>query len=486
VRGSPHFDDLFGIPHADSYVGQPRLLLASTAEGWTVPRWLHPARYGRTARELDDPFWPLAVQREVRRQLGIDVSVLHADLHDERDPASGDRRTVMVLENLSPGWTPPAGMSWAGRAEIERLVLAPWVPRAALLAWFAEAERGVASGGISNGRPPWQRPGWLATATAWARQQARACGLNVTGPAEQLGTKVGRYLMRVPTTGGAAYFKAIPPMYARELGLLRMLSADAPERVPDGLAFNTGRGWHLTRDHGGRPLTEVFDLSIWERALDALGQVQVRYVGRDGDLVKARCTDLRPETMVGQIESLLADRAALLVGQAGGLTDDDLAVLRPLAPSLRAACGRLAASGVPSTLVHGDFTPANVSVVDGGPVFFDWCEATLSHPFFSAVRFLLSARWQGRAVRDDPDLYARLRDAYLAPWTPFAPMRHLTETWELASALQPLAYALTYWHLLHALAASGQRADVWERRGVVAASLRRLLDEYARMGRTGG
>jgi hypothetical protein len=38
-----------------------------------------------------------------------------------------------------------------------------------------------------------------------------------------------------------------------------------------------------------------------------------------------------------------------------------------------------------------------------------------------------------------------------------------------------LQYALTYQHLAHLLAAEGKVASVWERRGVAASSLKRLL-----------
>jgi hypothetical protein len=38
----------------------------------------------------------------------------------------------------------------------------------------------------------------------------------------------------------------------------------------------------------------------------------------------------------------------------------------------------------------------------------------------------------------------------------------------------------TYWHLLRLHLADGQPVDAWERRGVVALSLRRLLDQQAR------
>src|SRR5262245_33494028 len=188
------------------------------------------------------------------------------------------------------------------------------------------------------------------------------------------------------------------------------------------------------------------------------------------------CPDLRPAALVAQLETLLADADALLVGRPGGLTDAQRRDLAALGPRLRAALDRLAGGAVPPTLVHGDFLPGNVAAAAGRPVFVDWGEATVSHPFFSPVRFLASVRFRGRAVRADPALEARLRDAYLEPWMCLAPLVRLTAAFALARALQPLQYALTYRQLL---AAAGPASPRWERRTVATASLRRLLAHQA-------
>jgi hypothetical protein len=475
---APYFDDLFIVPEPGGEASEPHVLAVPSAGGWTLPRWIHAARHGRPARELDDPFWPAAIQRELRRQLAIDVSVLHGDLYDERDADIGDRRTVFVVECQNPDWSPPAGARWVGRSDLAALPLRDDVPGSALAAWFAEAEDRGRGAGQQDGRPPWQRPGWLAMALAWVHQEVERRDLSVTGPAEQLGTKIGRYLMRVPTTAGRVYFKAVPAMYAREAGILRLLATAAPGAVPTLLALDADRCWHLTLDAAGTSFAERQEIAEWTDALEVFGRLQVACADRIEALLAVGCTDLRLEAVVAQIEPLLADTAALQVGQPGGLAPAELDSLCRLVPRLRSACDRLVQYDVAPTLVHGDFLPENIAVADGRPVFFDWCEATVSHPFFSAIRFLASARWHGRFVRDDPALYARLRDAYLGPWADREPSPRLLTAFELARAIQPLQHALTYWHLLRLLVVSDRRAgDRWERRTVIAASLRRLLEQ---------
>lgn len=147
-------------------------------------------------------------------------------------------------------------------------------------------------------------------------------------------------------------------------------------------------------------------------------------------------------------------------------------------PRLGAAAHRLGECGVPDTLVHGDFLPGNVALAARGPVFLDWCEASVSHPFFSAVRFLESSWWDSRPVREQPDVVARLRAAYLEPWARYGPRATLVEAITLAAALQPLHHALTYRHLWHLLAADTPGACGWERRTVAARSAKRPLTRW--------
>jgi aminoglycoside phosphotransferase (APT) family kinase protein len=225
-------------------------------------------------------------------------------------------------------------------------------------------------------------------------------------------------------------------------------------------------------------LPDVDELGAWEAALRAFAGIQVTCAAHTEELLAAGYTELPVETLAVQFVALLSDAQALLAGQPGGLSTADVEALHARAPTIRRACARLASHALPPSLVHGDFLPANMVVgTDGTPVFFDWGEATVTHPFCSPVRFLASATWHGTPVRSIPDLYARLRDAYPPQWTAFQLAEALLDAFELARALQPVHHALTYWHLYRLLAAEGDAHRVWERRGVAAASLQRLLDQ---------
>ena len=79
--------------------------------------------------------------------------------------------------------------------------------------------------------------------------------------------------------------------------------------------------------------------------------------------------------------------------------------LRARIPALVDACHALAASGVPDSLEHGDLTADEVILGEMGPVFLDWSDGSITHPFLSAASLL--------ADRTDDDDRA---EAYLGPW----------------------------------------------------------------------
>ena len=72
-------------------------------------------------------------------------------------------------------------------------------------------------------------------------------------------------------------------------------------------------------------------------------------------------------------------------------------------------------------------------------VYLDWSSAAVGHPFFSPLILL------GYAEQSLPELRrARnsLRDAYLRPWTAFAPLPALVDAFDYYRPLAYLNYAL--------------------------------------------
>jgi Ser/Thr protein kinase RdoA (MazF antagonist) len=142
------------------------------------------------------------------------------------------------------------------------------------------------------------------------------------------------------------------------------------------------------------------------------------------------CLDRRLDVLEGQVDALLADRRAL-----HRLDAKEVRALSRLAPALHDACRRLAALGLPATLVHGDLHPGNVARSGGELVYFDWTDACVAHPFVD----LHTLQWErDEAVRE------ALLEAYLEPWRDVASEETLREAVALARVVTPLHHAVSY------------------------------------------
>jgi aminoglycoside phosphotransferase (APT) family kinase protein len=124
------------------------------------------------------------------------------------------------------------------------------------------------------------------------------------------------------------------------------------------------------------------------------------------------------------------------------LQPDEVEELRRQAPALREACRRLADTGLPPTLVHGDLHVGNVARIDGELVYFDWTDACIAHPFID----LQSLQWE----RDETSR-AALLDAYLEAWQGVASPERLREAASLAAVVIPLHHAVSYQQIVAGL-----------------------------------
>ena len=322
-----------------------------------------------------------------------------------------------------------------------------------------------------DGWPPWSRRGWFAEAAAWIEARASEHGLRLIDRVEQLRNVGVACILRAPTDRGAVFFKATtlaPPFFADEARLLAALADRFPVNVPALLAADSARGWMLLADAG--PVSEqppTIDLS--ERTLRRFGEMQRAYAADPATLLAAGATDRRLASLTREIDPLLN-------GDLGELAPEDAVRLRRTAPPLKRCCDELAALGVPETLGHGDLHFGNIALSDGEPVFFDWTDGGVTHPFLDVAVQLAAAR-DDHLV--DPPALERLRDAYLELWSDIAPSETLRRALRLAQPLGALHNAIMFSRAVETMHPRDRWQIVWGLPG----ELRRVLsalDELTR------
>jgi hypothetical protein len=91
-------------------------------------------------------------------------------------------------------------------------------------------------------------------------------------------------------------------------------------------------------------------------------------------------------------------------------------------------------------VAHAEAHDANVFVRDGRPVLIDWAESSVTHPFIGPLLALRSATERAGYEPGSREV-ERLRDAYLEPFTRFAPPAELRASFAHAYFLAPIGRA---------------------------------------------
>ena len=353
---------------------EPRLLLLPDAEGWVLPHW----------RTQTPNFWQTVghINTGMAAHFGLDVTTLRL-LREFAYPENRLYINLYELENHDPAWTPPFGARWVGQSELAQLSLARPEQYSILEEWFAGFNQP-----FSPNRPAWAQRGWFDTAYKWIIAQLEVAGLRAAGSVEQLRTWERSCVLRVNTSDGYLYFKAVPAWFAHEFRLIELLGPEFPDNFPELVAYDHARNWVLMRDFGGLSLDVVPDVNRWELALRRLAQIQRYTIKRQAELANIGCPVRPIESLGTQIEPFFKGLEAYTRNRWSSLSQDDITRLGGLAPRLKESCAKLAAYNLPMTLEHGDLWPGNIIATAHDFLFFDWSDSSLTHPFFSLQSFL--------------------------------------------------------------------------------------------------
>jgi hypothetical protein len=278
----------------------------------------------------------------------------------------------------------------------------------------------------------WTRRAWLQQAYAWIDAQLTGLGLERVDIPEQIHAYPWATVLRVPTSAGQLFFKAMMPLLAHEAAAVSVLAGFRPALVTDVAAWEPETGWMLMRD-AGVPIRDVPDERIedWEWLLGSYAELQRETLAAVDDLLAAGVPDRRTTLLAELLQEVLEDDDAVWAGRERGLTDQERTRLRDESlPRLAALCQELAALPIRDAIQHDDLHASNVFVREADRRILDWGDACIAHPFASLLVPLRSLVHRQVVAEDAPEL-DRLRDAYLEPWSDLAPRAELLRAVDL-------------------------------------------------------
>ena len=296
----------------------------------------------------------------------------------------------------------------------------------------------------------WYAPRFQKQAHDWIRSAVKQLSLRITGEIEQPHAYAWSTVMRVPTDAGMLFFKATAGETVYEIALTEKLARWFPDHLPELVAVDTARGWMLMRDGGEQlraSIRPAKDVRPWEPVITQYADLQIGIAEHVDELLALGIPDYRLAVLPALYSQLLTDEDSLMIGQEKGLTTAEFERLLILAPRFEQICADLAAFGIPESLDHGDFHDGNVLVKNGGITFFDWGDASVTHPFVSLRTWFVSME-----IALDLEDFApptsemlALRDSYLARWEGFASKERLLEAYHLSRPAASIVKALL-WH----------------------------------------
>jgi hypothetical protein len=303
---------------------------------------------------------------------------------------------------------------------------------------------------MSNQSPLlWQDSAWQKQAHDWIRAATARQSIRIGGEIEQPHMYPWSTVLRVPTDEGTLFFKATAAETVYESALTERLAGWYPDCMPELVAVDTARGWMLMRDGGEQlraSIRPAKDMTPWNPVITRYAEVQVGLAGHVIEMLALGLPDHRLGALPALYTQLLRDEESLLIDQEKGLTSDEWEQLKGMRPRFEQICSELADFGIPESLNHGDFHDGNVLVRDGRITFFDWGDASLTHPFVSLRTLFVSVE-----IALDLEDYSlthemvELLDRYLEPWQKFASKDALLDAYSLSRPVASIVKALS-WH----------------------------------------
>jgi hypothetical protein len=244
-----------------------------------------------------------------------------------------------------------------------------------------------------------------------------------------------------PEPPKALWFKAVGEPNTREYAVTLALAQECPYWFAKIIASNPSwHGW-LMEEVIGHELDDEPDGRPWALTARVLAKVQKRFVGKEEELLALGCRDWRMSRVLAALDPFFEDMEEIMERQPNEPPRRlDRGELRALKIQCQDLCRRVEDVDIPYTITHGDFSPHNVIVSNGWPVFIDWAEAYVSFPFISWEYF-----WN-RMIKDHPEhaeWHERMHRNYAyRVWAPLLTKSRVDEGLRLSPAMAVVILAL--------------------------------------------
>lgn len=275
----------------------------------------------------------------------------------------------------------------------------------------------------------------------WGKDVLSSLGYDMQGEPQVVREVPWSQVYCLETSKGRVFLKYMDSEFAFEPVLLKYLRDNVTQNVTDVIASNEQLSCFLMRD-AGEPLRPILkadcNQELFSRALTLYAGIQISCIQHVEQLISLGINDWRLDKIPRFFEAFLTQKEMLLTD---GLLEPEIETLQQLTPAVTSLCKKLQTYGIPETIEHCDFHDNNILIRDSVMTINDWGDACISHPFFSCVSALESAK-RNHKVRDE-ELEPALRK-YLEKWKSYGTQADLHEAFKLARTIRYFTFALSF------------------------------------------
>jgi len=360
--------------------------------------------------------------------------------------AFNDIRIVYALDNLDQHTDLPAGGEWVDEDEAQAL-LSDDVQIQEIVAIYYQEQ----TNGIPKYRPPWGQVGWYSQTMDWIKAQLTENDYTLTGDIELMRTWCITSMYKMMTDKGDLYFKAVPPVFKREIAITSWLHEQFGDTAPEFVAYDSDKQLMLMRDFGGTNLYEAentSDPNLWKAALQQYAKLQMKTTSHADKLIELGAMDWRIDRFLPLFEKLLYDDE--FIKPDSSITQEEIEQARQTLPQVTAHIEALQAMNLPNAILHGDFHAGNVNVNDEQFIYYDWTDAGIGIPLFDLHPFI---NWGVNEVfKDNPDVQDEILEAYFEGLSGDISKETWREAYKHSQVVAIIHHALNYHHLLRQIA----------------------------------
>lgn len=273
--------------------------------------------------------------------------------------------------------------------------------------------------------------------------------------------------------GRKLWFKAVGEPNTHEYTLTRELARRFPTYLPKILATIPEWNAWVMEDVEGVPLNESADVHVCEGALTALAVMQKEVAADAASLSALGAKDWKFSRIAALSKAFFLEAKRAMQAQTSSnatpLSNSDLFRLKC---DIDVALEEFMYSNIPDTLLHCDIGHGNIIATSRGPVFLDWAETAIGHPYLTAEHLLADFT---RLNNVSTKRQSALRRSYSTHWKGYLESRKLDTVTALAPSVAAFVYALMAWD------ANRNRPDPTRAWPLIRSMLRRTRNELDRI-----